>query len=340
MTPSNGDRDRVESDDIARLIAAAGRRPTPDAAVRESVRAAVERAWLEETARRRGRRAYRWAAAAAVVASAVGLAWFGLRGGVSEAPTTVGTLVAARGTVHLTSPSDRGPIVAGSRLDAGTVVRTGANGYLLLTSAAIDLRVGPGTVLDLDHPGHVQLTHGRIYVDSGPEGVAHEPLVVDTPFGRVNHLGTQFQVVVHSSSMWVGVRSGRVSVNGRSGRRETLARGQGVAVYPGGAVQRMAITPYGREWAWVNTLTPDFPIDGRPLSEFLAWYTRETGRRLELQGPATQAAIDQTRLSGSIAGLTPTEALAAVMATTRLQYDMNSPGELRIGIRGASAKGN
>ena len=337
---SNGDEDRVESDDIARLISAAGRRPAPDAAVRESVRAAVERVWLEETGRRQGRRALRWAAAAAVAAIAVGLTWFGLRGGVSEAPMQVGTLVAARGTVHLTSPSDRGPIVAGSRLDAGTTVRTGANGYLLLTAESIDLRIGPRSELDLDRPGHVTLTHGRIYVDSGPGDVAHEPLVVDTPFGRVNHLGTQFQVVVHSSSMWVSVRSGRVNVNERSGRRETLTRGQGVAVYRGGAVERLAIAPYGHSWAWVSTLTPDFPIDGRPLSEFLAWYTRETGRTLALQGSATQAAIDQTRLSGSIAGLTPTQALAAVMATTRLQYDMNSPGELRIGIRGVSAQGH
>lgn len=336
---SNGDKDRVESDDIGRLIAAAGRRPAPDGAVRESVRAAVEHVWLEEARRRQGRRALRWASAAAIAATAVGLAWFGLRGGLSGAPMPVGTLVAARGTVHLTSRSDRGPIVAGSQLDAGTTVRTGANGYLLLTAASIDLRVGPGSVLDLDRAGHVELTHGRIYVDSGPEGVAHEPLVVDTPFGRVNHLGTQFQVVVHSSSMWVSVRSGRVNVNEPSGRLQTLTRGQGVAVYRGGAVERLAIAPYGRIWAWVNTLTPDFPIDGRPLSEFLAWYTRETGRTLELQGAATQAAIDQTRLSGSIAGLTPTEALAAVMATTRLQYAMNSPGELRIGIRGASATG-
>lgn len=340
MTQSNGDKDGIESDDIARLIAGAGRRPAPDDALRESVRAAVEQVWLEENARRRGRRAYRWAAAAAVAVSAVGLAWFGLRGGLSEAPTPVGTLVAARGTVHLTSPSDRGPIVAGSRLDAGTAVRTGAHGYLLLTAAAIDLRVGPGTVLDLDRPGHVELTHGRIYVDSGPEGVAHEPLVIDTPFGRVNHLGTEFQVVVHASSMQVSVRSGRVNVNARSGRRETLARGQGVAVYQGGAIERLPVAPYGHSWAWVNMLTPDFPIDGRPLSEFLAWYTRETGRAIVVQDAATRAIIDQTRLSGSIVGLTPTQALVAVMATTRLQYVMNSPGEIRIGIRGASATGN
>ncbi len=337
---SNGDKDRVEPDDIARLIAAAGRRPAPDGAVRESVRAAVEQEWLQATGRRRARRAFRWAAAAAIVATAVGLGWLGLRDGTSEAPAPVGTLVAARGAVHLTSASDRGPIVAGSRLQAGTSVGTGASGYLLLTVASLDLRVGPGTVLDLDRPGHVQLTHGRIYVDSGPEGDAHEPLVVDTPFGRVSHLGTQFQVVVRSSSMWVGVRSGRVSVRERSGRHETLERGQAAAVERGGAMERMAVAPYGRSWAWVNTLTPDFPIDGRPLSEFLAWYVRETGRKLELQGPATQAAIDQTRLSGSIAGLTPTEALVAVMATTRLQYDMNSPGELRIRLRGVATHGN
>ncbi|HUY84581.1 MAG TPA: FecR family protein [Steroidobacteraceae bacterium] len=340
MTRLGGSMDSGGPDDIERLIVAAGRRPEPSAEVRESVRATVEQAWLAGTARRERRQRVRWLAASAVLFAAIGLGWFGMRRESTESPVPVGTLVAARGAVQLNSPGKSSPIVAGIRLAAGTVVRTGPNGYLLLTVSSVDVRVGPRSTLDLDRRGHIELTRGRIYADSGASDSAYRPLVVDTPFGRVNHLGTQFQVAVHSSSMAVSVRSGRVLVTEPGGQTQTLARGQGIAVYRDGTIDRLAIAPYGANWRWVNTLMPDFPIDGRPLSEFLAWYTRETGRTLVLLDPASQAAMARVRLSGSIEGLTPSQALTAVMATTRFEYDMSVPGELRIGIRGATEQGS
>jgi hypothetical protein len=38
-------------------------------------------------------------------------------------------------------------------------------------------------------------------------------------------------------------------------------------------------------------------------------------------------------LSGSVAGMTPDQALDAVMASTRFEYDKKIPGELRISMR-------
>ncbi len=297
------------------------------------MRSAVEQAWRESVGRRNARRRQRWlAAAAALVAITGGLLWLGARH-ESVVPPADATLLAVRGDVTVAAAHPQRFIVAGSRLPRGTIVRTRKDGFVLMTVAEESLRVGPDSRLQIGSGGHVRLSNGRIYVEtSGPGG--GPPLIVRTPFGRVSHLGTQFQVVVGSTGMAVSVRSGHVRVTESGGRAERLTLGEGVEVRRGGGVERIAIKPYGPEWAWADSLVPDLPIDGRPLSQFLDWYARETGLKLVLLGPGTATALRHTILSGSIAGLTPDEALEAVMASTRFVYDRKRPGELRIRMRG------
>jgi hypothetical protein len=67
-------------------------------------------------------------------------------------------------------------------------------------------------------------------------------------------------------------------------------------------------------------VTPPFAIEQRTLPEFLVWVSRETGRDLEFTSPQLQSSAAEIVLRGSIAGLRPETALAAVMATTPLDY--------------------
>ena len=335
----NTERDRRAdgSDEIGRLIAAAGKRPAPSAQMHQAVRTAVEQAWSEAVSRGRFRRRSLWLAAAATIgAIAFSLFWLGLRQPV--AADSDATLLAARGEVTVRATGDRQLIVAGSRLPVGTTVRTAPSGFVLLTVASVSMRVGPDSAVRIGRAGHVRLREGRIYAETAGTGAGGPPLVVQTPFGRVSHLGTQFQVEVSSSAMDVSVRSGRVRVAESDAREQTLTQGEGVQVLSGGEVRRMRVAPYGASWAWADALVPDFPIDGRPLSEFLAWYARETGLRLVLVGADAASAVEHTILSGTIAGLTPDQALAAVMATTGLDYDTTVSGELRIRMRARAAR--
>lgn len=326
-------------DDVGRLIAQAGRRPSPDPRMEEAVRAAVKQAWNESVSQRRFRRRSMWlSAAAAASAVAVGLLWLGARRAPTAAPE-VATFVAATGRVSFGGTPGHELVVAGSQLPEGTSVRTGMSGFVLLTVGSVGVRIGPRTALHLGRDGHVRLARGQLYAQTALPERTGPSLVVDTPFGRVSHLGTQFQVVVVSASMDVSVRSGQVRITEDNGQAQVLARGEGADVSGNGAVRRFAVAPYGASWTWVNTLEPDFPIDGRSLSDFLAWYTRETGLRLVLLGGRTADAVSHTTLSGNIAGMTPDQALVAVMATTGLEYDMSVPGELRIRMRGAAARG-
>ncbi len=64
---------------------------------------------------------------------------------------------------------------------------------------------------------------------------------------------------------------------------------------------------------------PPFDIDGRPVREFLEWAARELGREIVFETPESEAEANRAVLSGSTVGLTPSEAIAAVLPTTRLR---------------------
>ena len=326
-------------DDVGLLIANAGQRPAPGASVDEAVRSAVERAWSAEARRRNRRRVRRQLLTAALGAVAIGLSWVALRPDMVASSVVVGTLVGARGPVHFAPVVGSGLIVNGDPLSAGTSVETGTAGMALLTIAGVAVRVGPATVLELERPDEVRLARGQVYLDSGPSGAHAVRLWVTTAFGRLAHVGTQFQVRVDPGhSMSVSVREGRVRLDA-PGHAQTIARGDRLDIAPGGSVTHGTVETYDASWAWASALVPDFPIEGRPLSAFLDWFVRETGRTVVFVPPTTRADTDQTTLNGSISGLTPQQALDAVLATTRFRYDVTVPGQLRIDLRATVSDG-
>ena len=332
MTSGPRNRQAPEADErVARLIARAGPRPVPAVSIEASVRGEVEREWRAVGSARRRTRQRVLLTAAAAVATLVGLGWFWQQ---QRAPTEmVATLVASRGPVHIES-APRGALIAvGDTLVSGTSVRSGRGAAVALSIASVAVRLGPETTVELGAPGEIRLASGRLYIDSGPAGTRAAALRVDTPFGSVTHLGTQFQVqVIAGQSLSVTVREGLVRVQALD-RVQTLPRGEGVEVARGGTFRLLTVTPYDNAWSWVSDLVPDFSIEGQPLSTFLDWFARETGRTLVFVPPATRAGAARTTLNGTISGLTPVEALEAVLATTRFRYDVAVPGQVRIGLR-------
>jgi hypothetical protein len=322
-------------DAVRAIIKKAGPRQAPAAAIDNAVRAAVHEVWTAEIKHRPRSAGRRWLLAAAVAAVAVAIAWTFVRPPMQSGSTAAGTFIASRGTVRIAAAAARAAVVSGDPLPAGTRIETGAAGAALLSVAAVAMRVGPDTVLDLERPGRVLLQRGRIFVDSGTTAQARANLVIVTALGEVAHVGTRFQVQFDPGrSLAVAVRDGRVRLM-TAGAEQILAQAEGATVASSGAITRMTVEPYDAMWAWVSEFVPDFPIDGRPLSAFLDWVARETGRTLTFVGPASRADTERTTLNGSISGLTAMQALDAVLATTRFRYDVTVPGQLRIELQAA-----
>ena len=75
-------------------------------------------------------------------------------------------------------------------------------------------------------------------------------------------------------------------------------------------------------------VAPGFDIEGRSLEAFLSWVSRETGLRTDLHDEDTVRAAE-IDLHGSIDGLTPVEALAAVLPACGLKHRIDA-GTLQI----------
>jgi ferric-dicitrate binding protein FerR (iron transport regulator) len=129
--------------------------------------------------------------------------------------------------------------------------------------------------------------------------------------------------------MTVRVREGHVRLLTKEGE-QLVGAFEAADVGETGSMQVRAISSSGGDWAWTMALVPDFPIEGRSLAEFLGWYTRESGKKIEYASPSTLIAAQRTRLSGSIVGLSPDEALRAVLASTQFRSTQLDNGDVRL----------
>jgi hypothetical protein len=82
------------------------------------------------------------------------------------------------------------------------------------------------------------------------------------------------------------------------------------------------VATYGADWLWVASLAPIYEIEGQPLLDFLQWVSRELGRRLEFGDSHARDIAARTILHGSIRDHEPLDALANVLATTSLRYEI------------------
>jgi ferric-dicitrate binding protein FerR (iron transport regulator) len=305
--------------DLARLLAATGLRDHPSAEATAQVRAAVEAEWRRSVSARQRRRRYtNWAMAAGVAAAAVAV-WIARPLYLPE-PGTVASLARVVGDVTMDDGDGRRvPLSAGSVVEAGSVIRTGSTGRAALAMQdGVELRLDSGTQLALNDASDARLSQGAVYVDSGPEdGAAAADFLLETPVGNVRHLGTQYEARLTDGNLRVGIREGRVEVNGARGT--VLGSAGEVLTIGNDRTTRARLSPTAADWRWVNGVTPPFNIEGRSVDEFLAWAARETGREVAYASAAAERQARSVTLRGTVEGLAPDQAVAAVLSTTSLR---------------------
>lgn len=321
-----------DDDAVAKVIRLAGRRPVAEGAARARVYAAVHERWQQSVREtRRTQRTLSWlAAAAALVAVAVGITMLRTPGGVANAEvatlqTTRGTLLVARaGTRNWKAASE----LADGTLRAGDALRTDAGdgrAVIALASGA-SLRLNADTEIVLNAVDRVELAHGVIYLDSGADGhgtVTH----LHTALGDVWDVGTQFELRADADSLRIRVREGAVQFQGGDRSLHSEA-GDDVLIPASGESVRARIDPYDDAWGWVTELASFQPQGDYTAATLLQWVSRETGRPLRFDGPATQVHAGTLLLHGA-EGLSPEDTLEVVAATTDLRYDLE-PDAIRI----------
>jgi ferric-dicitrate binding protein FerR (iron transport regulator) len=321
-----------DDSDLARVLRAAGGRVNPSDEMTRSVYQAVHAEWRSTVAQQRRKRSQRvWlAAAAAIVVAAVGL--LTLRTLVQTPRELMADVSKSFGVVQLREESSvEWQSAADTKsLRVGESIHTGADGRVALTLRdGVSLRLDHDTSVALVDVDRVDVTAGAVYIDSGTAGESGAKLQVGTPAGVVRHVGTQYEARIVGGGTRIRVREGRVDVAPSSGPRRTLQVGDQIVVSSRGIEERSRIEPNSDEWDWASNTAPEFDIDGKPMREFLAWAGRETGLKVVFATAESAAEAQRAVLSGSIMGLDPDEALAAVLPTTSLRSTERN-GELVI----------
>ena len=323
-------RDR-DDETMARLFRLAGSSTAIPSDIEARVYENVRRDWLASTTQPDSTRVYRnvrrewsrsssrplarrWFVPVALAASAVLMAVLFMPPPHDVAgPLPVGTIVKLAGNGTDTQ-------FVGGPVYPGMTLKTNSDGGMSIALAnAESLRLDQETELVITEGDSFSLVAGRVYVDTGDFVYRDKGVVIDTVFGAVSDVGTQFSVNVSSDVLDVAVREGRVDVQS-SGKELVAVAGERLLIEQGREAQFDLLQPYDAYWNWVAELTPSYDLENRSLLDFLRWAARETGRELVFEDNELRMAAMRTDLHGSVDDFTPVEAVQAVMSTTTFRY--------------------
>ena len=326
-TESTARKPAAGEDQLEALLRLAGRRPTAADDVTRHAFEVTHREWHRVLDRRRSRRALGLTALLAAAALAAGVGLRGQRAVETEPgprlpPPVAATVEGAGGALRLVPPSDEAEGLAlgvGDTLTVGETLESGADSRAALRLAnGSSLRLDRASRVRFETPTLVVLESGRLYVDSGLAASSPDPVSVRTELGLVQEIGTQFEVRVAPDGLRVRVREGIAALERGGAVYETHGGGE-LTMAEDGGVTRRRLPPYDDEWTWVVEVAPSFELEGSRLGDFLAWVGRETGRRVRFASTALERGSSDTVLHGSVEGLTPVQALQAVLPTCGLE---------------------
>jgi hypothetical protein len=244
---------------------------------------------------------------------------------VQTEPQVVASLTRVVGGVEQNRGDGRWtPLAPATAIESGTQLRTTSDGRAALRlDNGVELRLDARTLVAFEDATHAKLSQGGVYVDSGSApGTASPEFELDTPAGRVAHLGTQYQARILDGSVRVGVREGRVRVARTSGDLVGAA-GESLTIR-GSQVVRAPLASTAAEWNWLADVTPPYDIEGRSVEDFLVWAARQTGRTIVYASADAAQQARSVTLRGTVEGLTPDDAVQAVLSTTSLQPEIGT----------------
>jgi ferric-dicitrate binding protein FerR (iron transport regulator) len=307
-----------DRDDAMRDLLRQPRPSTVDAVRAARVRGAVHAAWRETAPGTRSwRRAVAMAAAAMLM---VGVAlplvtWLRERGTPVAAAPIASTLFVTSEVVFQHDGQARAGRV-GDGLSPGTRITTYGGRAAIVLANGVELRLDSNTAITLDTERSMSLTRGALYLDSSHRTGEPETVAIVARGTVIRDIGTRYEVRLSDEELRVRVRDGRVEVLSAFGMLEA-DRGEQLRVTPSAILAGRASTS-GTDWDWIVRAVPPPQLEGRPLTEFLAWAEREGGRSIRFADPALERANATTIVYGAIERLTVDEALDVVLPSCGL----------------------
>jgi ferric-dicitrate binding protein FerR (iron transport regulator) len=311
-----------DQDPLASLLRAGGPRPMPSPERLTRAREVVRAEWGAAVAHTRTRRR-RWLSAAALVAAVSAVGLFAV---LRTTPVPVATLARLSGEVVL--HSERGvpsasPLI-GQPLYSGDAIETAATGRALVGwSDVATLRIDGDSRARFASEIELQLTRGKLYVETDEKAQGGAAFVVSTQYGEVRHVGTRFEVRVAENQVRVRVRDGVAVFEGNADPPLVIEAGRELSVVDGVASLEQGPAPWDPAWAWTHAIAPELAIEGRSLFDALEWLAHEAGMRVSYESPAVRDRTRAVVLHGSIEGIELRQALTAVLSGSGVAYQLH-----------------
>jgi len=310
---------------VEALLGRAAPRPVPPDAEKDAVRDAVHAEWAELTGSRRRKKNFMSLAMAASVLVAVFISLNMLQtSGIEE--VQVASIDKRFGSIYVLG--DNAELLEGNKLTSvvtgQTLITDSDSGLALAWSGGGSLRVDEDTRVEFVSNEKIYLRSGRVYFDSSPVLARSSisgpdaTLTINTEFGEVFHVGTQYMTHADDASLTVSVREGEVRIEG-AGQPATAAQGQQLAISVSGARNLFAMPSHGAAWEWIEQTSPAANLEGRSVAEFLGWISQETGLEIEYETQTVKSFAQQELLNGTI-DTGPRQALQIWMLGTDLGW--------------------
>lgn len=306
-------------DDIGRLIQFAGARDTIPAERLENARRRVGAHWeqvVEEQRRSGVQVQFRYVAAAASIVVAVGasiLLWRAVDVVPSIATASIDRVL---GEVMVANKAaGEGDVIGEDAL----IVTDSDSRIALRMAGGQSLRIDTSSQLLVHSSNHVSLQAGGIYIDTDTASNSM-PIMVSTPFGVARDVGTQFQVRLAEYVLMVGVRHGVVEVAQEGQQSLSVNKDRFVELDMYGKKAERILSADDPSWDWIETVAPEFDIEGKSLHEYLTWYAQQRGVELVWADDASKARAETIELAGSIVDTTLYESLLIVQQIAPFEF--------------------
>ncbi len=312
---------QLNNQNIDELISTFGKRVMPDEKVMENARVNVHAHWqasIKKQKRQRTRLSLMRMAASFVALAAV---LFFVKGNLLTAQAVnMGEVLFAQGQVLVSDDQlNWHALSADEAIKTDTWIKTNHDSFVnFALSDQSQIRLNANTVLHLDSLKQINLLKGEIYHDADTQNA--KQLVIKTPFGKVEHIGTRYAVSVNDSALTVKVRNGLVKL-AADAITTTLEKGKLLELNRQGQVVEKAITAYDDNWSWTKQAMSMAEINHQSLAQFVAWYAHENG--LEVQWNNLQSKAKNIDLTGDFSKLNDEQLLKTVFLSTKFDFEIN-----------------
>jgi len=332
----NNDKDERSIDsEIDTALSSAKPRQAPRLDRKEEIYGELRSAWLDDISVTKRRRRFIVSGLAASIVAAVVLSLqlnSGPQNAISQPDAVLARSVGSGTTLNGFQIQEQIPINAPLQFRAGDELTTGENAAIAIDwNSACSLRVSSESTVVFESGDRVALVAGSMYFDSKQYGAgSSSSIIVDTPLGRVHHVGTQFVATVSGSSVTIAVREGKVSF-GDDSDSIIVKSGQSVLIEGSNGIEFQDVAATDDRWAWASHIAPPLDVDGRSTRDIIEWLSRESGRSVEYRSSAAEsyAASDTIRGIGQIG---PSQAMNIVPLATRLRLDIDKD-TIRVGLK-------